>query len=790
MFHVLSSNPKSQIPNPKLISLLFLSIALLCIGFAVGQRVVVLRLAEHDVRRFLPDHSAQLCEGVVTGRPEVTPARARVRVALRGCRRGETMMSRTGAIDIYADALSSAVRDGAMVRFRCTLRLPQTFRNPGTMISGLRRRNEGVAALCRVADLTWMTVVAPPDPGPRTWGRDWVRTAAATLEATHTPEVAGLLRALILGQGDALVTERWDQFRRVGVIHLLVVSGLHVGAVAIVLFVVIGWLLRRSAWLVLRVPVWRMAAALALLGSWSYVWMTGARLPAVRAAILATALFGALICERRRDLPSALALAFILVLMFQPLALWLPSFQLTFAAVAAIMLWGPWLAGRTHDTPMPGVMQRLRDAIAVTIAATIGVVPIIAYHFHETSLMGMVANILLVPWVSFILVPLGLLFLAVVGWWPGLAALIGVPLGKSAEFLLGAVGWADQWSGGWQVQFTPLGVEVLLWYALFLLIVVARDSWFVTRVVGNGRRWLCLGIGLVLVVSVGVSGCVRMGVFMGRDTLRLTFVDVAQGLAMVLRFPNGTVYVVDGGGVARSNFDMGRWVLAPFLHREQIDQVDALFMTHYHPDHYGGLPYLAEAFGAELLYTNGSGAPETDPLWPAMQERLSAAGTTQKRLTSATPAWQEGEVGIRVLHPGASHEMEGLSENDRSLVLELTYRNHRFLLTGDIEAEAEQRLLKSGELHDVDLVQVPHHGSDTSSTAAWVNVVHPAVAVISCGQHNRYGFPSEQVVANYQEVGAEVYRTDLQGAITVESNGTQLTVTPFVSSRGVRSSKF
>lgn len=768
---------------------LLAAVTLLC-GLTLGSGAQHPSYAPHDIYSVLPQSESQLCTGKVLRRPEVSPEWARLRLALQSCRHGEEMILQTGEVLVYTERISPDVQVGAQVRLRCNFRRTQPFKNPGTTLYALRKKSEGIAASCHLADPSWLTVIAPPAPGLSKLGNSWIERAAQRLgDLSDLPQVTGLLRALILGEGYALESERWEQFRRVGVIHLLVVSGLHVGAVTLFLYLGLSWLLRRSSWLALRVPIWRMSALLAMGGCWLYVVMTGCRIPAMRAAILATIMLAAICIERRRDLPSALALAMIVVLLGQPLALWLPSFQLTFVAVIALMVWGSRLAGENRPAEHVGIGRHLRTLVAMTIAAMIGVMPLVAYHFHQTSLMGIVTNLFLVPLVSLILVPLGLVFLLFAPWWPSLAEIIGVPLSKAAELLLNVVGWADQWSAGWQIHFTPMLSEIVLWYVVWLLLFLFRGSgfgfrgsWFGFRGSGFGVRGLWLRCGLVglVIICLGVSLTARVGAHMGKQPFRLTFVDVAQGLAIVAQFPNRAIYVIDGGGVSGSSFDMGRFVLAPFLYRSQIDHVDALIMTHHHPDHYQGLVYLGEHFGPAVLYSNGSAADESDVVWPDSMMRLKTAGIKQKVLSATTPAWEEGGVKLRVLHPVSGTGQDQLSENDRSLVIELTHQNNRFLITGDLEQEGELALVKSGELGAVDLVQVPHHGSDTSSTPEWLKIVKPKYAVISCGRHNRYGFPSPDVIAAYEKRGAKVYRTDLQGAITVESDGTKLEITSFV----------
>lgn len=746
------------------------------IGAALMQRVLHPVLSPDDIRHRLATRDAVLCEGLVAARPERMAERARVVVAVERCRDGETMTPTRGRTLLYAPQLPAAVEHGSRVRFRTTLHAPTRFLNPGTATFGLKWEADGVVAVGSLPEPQWITVIedaAGPVLRRMRAGRQSAERALQSLSAS--PEVIGVLRAMILGQGDALEQLWWDRFRRVGVVHLLVVSGLHIAAVAGVLYWGLGWLARRSSWLMLRVPLWRVTALLAIAGSWLYTWLTGANIPAQRAAWFVTVLFAGIVLDRRHDLWNALALSAVILLMASPLVLWIPSFQLTFAAVAAIAACEG--LRRRRAGPSPTLRTRLVAGLGVTCAATLGVTPIVAYHFHETSLMGILTNLLLVPLVSAVITPLGLLFICLAPSVSWAAVLVGMPLIWLTTAFTAATTWLDQWSGPWQLSWVPLRAELLLWYIGCVGVVL----WIVGVRWRHSQRWwwraLMASAVVVSIIAVGTRMRLRYDA-----RLRVTVLDVGQGSAALVRFPNGRVYMIDGGGIPRSTFDLGRWVVAPTLRRLQIDHVDRLIMTHYHPDHYPGLAYVAEAFGAAQLNVNGSAAASDDAQWQEFAERLGRTAVTSHILNVTAPAWNEGDVRVRVIHPGPPASLAELNENDRSIVLELTHRDVRLLFTGDIEAAAEQHLLDHGVLQPVDVVVVPHHGSDTSSTPPWVQAVRPRYAVISCGRQNRYGFPRAAVLQTYAQQGTTVFRTDLHGAVSVVSDGHTVSVDPFVKS--------
>ncbi len=748
-----------------------------------------------ELRALLPLPPATICEGKISGRVEHFSDYARVRINVWRCLADDhvTMIPRTGTVVLSATQFAAHVQPGALVRFQSGLHRLAQYWNAGTTTVGIALRSEGVVASGHLRDPSLLVVLTPARNFSALISHWRTQIESALAGDGRQPTAVAALRAMLLGDGELLDDAQWQSFRRVGVIHLLVVSGLNVSVIVVALYGVVAWAWRRNAWCCLRVPYWYVAAGSALVGVWSYVALVGGAIPIVRAAIVATFWLAAQLIGRRSERWSGVAGALLIILLWQPLAYRVPSLQLTFAAVVAMLLWGPWLMGAPSRLPWwhwRSLCVRARQFFALSLAVTIGVTPIVAWHFHETSLMGLVANIFFVPWVSGVMVPLGFFFMTLGVWWHALSHVLVQLLIWNSAALLHLVAWADQWSGAWQWHWTPRVSEIILWYAMWggvrwyffkgkLSAPLTQPSpqWErdVHRLPHQWARVLAAGyVALTLFVGWQRFNDTRPG------PLQITVADVGQGLAVVAQFPNRAVYVIDGGGIAQSPFDMGRFVMAPLLYHAQITHVDRLIMTHFHPDHYPGLAYLAEHFGVHALFTNGSAAAEHDITWPAIGARFTAAGVHAQVMDVSTHAWTEGGVTIRVLHPVPPVMDNNDAENDRSIVLELTYGARKILLTGDIERAAESRLVRSGELHPVDVVVAPHHGSNTSSTPEFVNALQPHTAIISCGRDNRYRFPRPEPLQAYANVHAHVYRTDQHGAVRITTDGDGLTVTSFV----------
>jgi competence protein ComEC len=653
-----------------------------------------------------------------------------------------------GAVELHREAALPPLATGAVVLVRTRLRPAVARRNPGAPSAALRYLAGGVGALAR-ADADTLAILEPAEPGALERLRGRIRAGLAA--AISDPGARSIVGALVLGDENQVPQPLREIYARAGASHLLAVSGLNLTLCALGALAVIRWLLLRIPALAERHDVRRLAAPLAAGLAIFYTLLTGAAPSAQRACVMSCACFLGLLVARPADLVRPLALAALLLLAWDPLDLFRPSFQLSFAATVGIALSLERLPRSRPASILGRVWGAIRALVLTSLGATLLTAPIVAHHFQQVSLVGLGVNLVAVPLSSFALMPLGLVGSLLELLHPSL----GAPLLGLAGWLAEALNAICRFAAAPRLAALELGLGWL--GALCLLALVA--ALLTTR---PRLRALALCAALLPGIPLGVLA-LRAAL---RPSLRITFLDVGQGDSSFTRLPDGFTILVDGGGNLIGG-DPGASQVVPFLRGAGVRHLDLVVASHPHPDHILGLHAVIEAFSVGELWVCWH--QERDPGLAALAGRAIARGVPvlpPRRLDRAgarvVPLWPAG-------YQGACAD-PGYDGNDNSIVLRLEHGRSAALLVGDIEAEAEARLAaeRPAGLLRAALLKVPHHGSATSSSERLLEAVAPRLAVISCGPENAYGFPVPEVASRYRARGVTLLRTDQLGAIEVE----------------------
>lgn len=670
-------------------------------------------------------------------------------------------------INVHTDSLPYLPGDVLRVD-RLRLHRPRTAGNPGAFDFGGLMQRRGIHAVGGVTKPERLRLLRRADGYgvARTLER-WRRDLRAAVSSLLPAPYDAVFLAIVLGHKGSLPAAIQSDFRTAGVAHLLVVSGLHVGFIAAA--TLFGWrqLLRtlRSrvprAWL----PGWRPTPAAAMLSLppvLLYGSLVGWRVPTLRAALMVGCYLLALCIERRSDPRHALVLAAVLIVLVDPRAFADVGFRLSFAAVAAILL-ATAAVLKPYPTS-PGVGQRVRryllTYVTASAAAYLGTLPILMQAFHTVPSFGILTNLLLLP-LAGVLVPAGVLALGLSVLWPAAGPAVFDVLAYPIAWLVSLTDLVADLPRAQLHVASPSPLMIAAYFGALLSLVFA-GRW--------PKRLAYAGAG-VLVLLLGTGWQVLEA---RSERLRVTFLDVGTGDAILVQAPGNRNLLIDGGGTYDGRFDVGARVVAPVLWDRYIRRLDLVALTHPHPNHARGLVSVLRLFPTDHLLTNGT------PLeYDYLRDLLAAAerwNTQHHTALSGRREWRWGNLRLTVLSPPSPAEQVRMpwnpkSENDRSLVMLLQYGEVRILLTGDIQHATEHWLAVHRDDLRADVMQVPHHGSKTSTLPDFVRRVQPRDGIISLGAGNPYGHPHPRVLNTLDEQRVRVWRTDIHGAVTVSSDG-------------------
>jgi competence protein ComEC len=609
----------------------------------------------------------------------------------------------------------------------------------------------------------------------------------------------GMMQAILIGETTKLDKVWTEHFRRTGTFHAIVISGLHITVIAWFLL----FLLRLC--FVPQMPALAITAVVA----WLYALVSGWSAPVVRASSAFTLYLIARYFYRRGRLLNLLAAVAIGYLLYDPGQLFEASFQLSFLSVAALgtlaipimeRTSGPYARGlRNLNEPardvriaprvaafrlelrllaetlwyfVPlnkgwilaalGLICRLAlyvyDTVVLSTAIQIGLALPMAIYFHRVSFTGFSANVWIVPLLT-LAVPVG--FVAIFTHWWVPARLAGLLLIASEKI----ANWHVRFEPDWRVPDPPVWLCLAFVAALgTLALVLGRSRWL---------RWPAV------VAVLSLFGLVCWHPFppdIKPGTLELTAIDVGQGDSLLLVFPDGKLMLMDGGGVlaygrkTKPKLDIGEDVVSSYLWTRGISHVDVIACSHLHDDHVMGVPALIDNFHPRELWT---GATQDSALWRVIEDKARRHGAKTVSMVAGRE-FSYGGTHIQVLSPPADYEPGPAAKNNDSLVLRLTYGERAFLLTGDMEKEMEFRLVGDDRKLRSDVLKVGHHGSNTSSTDVFLDAVSPAFAIVSDGFENSFGHPHRNVLARLAAHHSTVLRTDVEGAITLRSDGRRM----------------
>jgi len=796
-------------------------------------------------------------EGIVLGKPEPAFNGFFFKIKSELIVYNGARQSVSGTLRLFAPVQSEEaaveydrldLQHGSRIRVACNPEREDRYLNPGVLSRKVLLDQQDVDATGSVkSPLLIEKLAEAPGFQPFAFVFNQRQRLISEFRRNFSVSTAGIMIASLLGDKHFLDKQTADIFREGGTFHVLVISGLHITFIGGLAVILVRFFTRKK--------LWQFLGAVTFL--WAYTLAVGAEVPVVRASLMFTILFFSQVIYRNGTLLNALGACALILLIWRPQDLFSPSFQLTFVSVTAIVamafplieklrLIGNWIP--TTETPFPprvpqwlqrfcemlywrenkwaieskrqiwsaslfkspyltlfevnglqGFAAFVFEGILISIAVQIWLLPLLVIYFHRVS----VASIFLNLWVGiFICLESFSALIAVL--FSSISDRLALPTIKLTEifnWLLIAVprflvdnNWA---SFRLPVYTGPLGIVYFLYCipVVFLGFAVYKWNPFANGKETNRHRRKSLFTAVTATFLLGLVLIFHPFSAPNADgRLHVDFLDVGQGDAAFVTFPNGETMLIDGGG--RINYEskaaeetdefeifepdvlrIGEAVVSEFLWEKGFSKIDYILATHADLDHIQGLSDIATNFEVRNAYF--AGITLRHPDFAELSRVLEKRDIPISKLRRGD-LLMIGAVEIEVLHPGQGELPNTYSDNNSSLVLRIRFGDRNILFTGDIEREAEHELLRSPERLKADVVKVPHHGSRTSSTQSLVNTTNADYAIISVGKRSIFGHPHKEVVERWNKTGAKVMTTGERGTISVSTNGQDWDILSFI----------
>lgn len=679
---------------------------------------------------------------------------------------------------------TAVIYAGEYWRFKVRLKRPYGMMNPGgyDYEKALYQKRIQAKGSIKKSDLNQKLNIVPFDSRLSTLllsVRQGLLTKLNMLDIGEQSDfIRSVTQSLILGYRGGLDASQWRVFQRTGTIHLMAISGLHIGLVAALVYGLISFCWRMIGVGCLTVPAPQIAAIAALLAAASYAALAGFTIPTQRALVML--LVGMIhIIFKRTPLPvsKTIAIALILVLLFDPLATLSQGFWLSFVAVSVIIYLmqatnskkintiksdnntASLLAVDSADNFQSGVLITIKKILNAFVnscltfgrlqwALTIALFPLVLYFYQSSSLVSPIANLIAIPVISLAVVPL--MFLAT------LLLFVNTVIANSVFSITNFI-YSLLWEfleilSKWDYATFELSID-----SLWVLVLSYMGIALWLSVKGTPMRWLAIVFVLPMLIH-------------SKDVLDdgeaiVTVLDVGQGLSSIVQTKNHTV-VFDAGAKYSENFDIGRAVVIPFFQHIGRNKIDTVIISHGDNDHLGGFTSIATNIPIQNVLTS---IPDSAVI---QKESKSDSGKINYKVSSCQRGqkWMFDNVEFSILSPVEINSVaeNGHDKNNQSCVLKISTNFGSALITGDIEREMESHLYHSyPESLQSEVLVVPHHGSNTSSLKGFIKTVDPDYAVFTVGYKNRYNLPNTKVVKRYQQTSkATLYKTNETGALS------------------------
>ena len=653
-----------------------------------------------------------------------------------------------GVNNSETDSLYNLIAIGNKLKINGKLIKAKGIRNPGEFDYGSYLDREGIGGTLNNSGVPGIIILS----NERSFN-DYLFRVRKSLDEKiselHLPEAAALLRGLLLADRSLIDSNTKEYYINAGVVHVLAVSGLHVGFIVLIFLILFG-----------RLNLY-FRSFITIIGLFFFMLLTGMPPSVVRASVMSMILVIALLTSRSTNLYNSLSFAALIILIFSPKELFNPGFQLSFAAVLSIAVIYPYIEKFVKALRVNNILKNLMLIMGLSLSAQIGTIPFTLYYFGKLSLISLFANLVVIPLIG-VIVGIGIFTLSV-GY---LSTFVAGYFAAANDLLVFFLNKFVSVSGKYEYSYLPIknfSIQDILIFYLFLISLAFFYKKFI-------HRSAIIILMLLALVNIIVFSSLDDKIFFTKNKFYLMMIDVGQGDSFLLKFPNGQTALIDAG-IATPYFDNGERVVTPLLNYLNIDKIDYGFVSHIDVDHYAGFVSLIQANKIKKVIK-----PALDSLNDKdvrfekfIKAKKIPLDYYDKKIIKV------GNCRIYVMN-NDNHQYKSTT-NDKSGVLKIEYGKTTFLFTGDLGKETEHYYIEEyGRFLLASVLKISHHGSNTGTSDEFLTLVKPGICLISAGIGNRFGHPAQGIIDKISGIKSEILRTDLQGAALLQSNGEKINI--------------
>jgi competence protein ComEC len=654
---------------------------------------------------------------------------------------------------VNIDSVYELLKPGYCVKLGGTLYKGREKRNPGEFDYNNYLNSKGITAILFIDTISSIRIVSDDVSIVKNIVHQTRKLVDSQIRKYHSAETASLLRGLLLADRREIDYETKNQFINAGVIHVLAVSGLHVGYIVLIFFLIFG---RFNLFL---------QSGLTIVGLLCFMLITGVPPSVFRATMMVIIVIFAFLMNRSTNLINSIAIAAMIILSVDPNEIYNPGFQLSFAAVISIAIIYPIIEEFISQFEMKNkALRYILLFIAFSFSAQLGTLPLTLFYFNKFSIIALLTNLLVIPFIGVIIgVALFTLIISTV------LPIIAFYYAAANDLITKGVLEVIRFSGSLEFSHVVINqysiADVILFYSFLALMLYSffRFKKFISKLV----------LILLIIFNVLLYSSLDDKVILPENLLSVFMIDIGQGDSYLVKFPNNKTALIDAGNTTL-NFDNGERIILPLLNYLGIEKIDYAFVSHIDSDHYAGFVSLILHNKIKMVYK------------PAADTNISKDKRFEMFLNQfdipvkyyTTETLKIGNVKLYFLNfDKYINPKEAVKTNNRSGVIKLNYGKISLLFTGDLEKSAERDYTRRYKnFLDSDVLKVSHHGSKTSTSSGFLDFVTPEISLISAGIKNIFGHPAKEVLLRLTKSRSKILRTDLLGAILLRSDGERIEI--------------